>query len=118
MEAPLLIDQAVQGKLKALRSFAEANPLDIKAIAQAMEDKESIAVHRDRMNRQTIKIPGPWAYYVTYSVETGHRIGTCRHMSMSVDREGRVPSPVAAWMVAADLGFHGMICSCEAIWFE
>ena len=59
----------------------------------------------------------PVAYAVTFSIEHGHPDGTMRHISMSVDREGRVPLPVTVYMVAEVLGFCGGIEAC-AIWLE
>lgn len=49
---------------------------------------------------------------VTFSIETGHPIGTARHMSMSSPAAGRVPIPEAVWMAAAELGFTGSIEQC------
>jgi hypothetical protein len=49
-----------------------------------------------------------------FSIETGHVVGACRHMSMSIVRVGRVPSQEAVWMVAEQLGFSGGLTACTA----
>jgi hypothetical protein len=69
------------------------------------------------MNAQTVVIPGPWQFFVVFTIETGHPAGTCRHMSLSIRRKDRVPSPAAVWMVAEELGFSGGLLACSA-WLE
>jgi hypothetical protein len=54
---------------------------------------------------------------VTFSIETGHGSGVCRHLSMSSKRHGRTPTPEAVWLIAALLGFQGGLEAC-AIWEE
>ena len=66
------------------------------------------------MTAQTIRIDGPWPFFVTFSIETGQPVGPCRHMSMSIRREDRVPHPDAVWLIAAELGFVGGLDSCQA----
>ena len=73
------------------------------------------AKHMKQMTRQTIQIP--MNFLVTFSVETGQPMGVCRHMSMSVDQEGRTPSPEALWMVAEEFGFVGSLQDCK-VWKE
>jgi hypothetical protein len=67
------------------------------------------------MNAQSLRLP--LDFMVTFSIETGHPVGTCRHMSMSSGKRGRVPSPAAAWMVAEALGFVGELDTCT-VWME
>jgi len=68
-----------------------------------------------QMTKQTVYLPA--AYAVTFSIETNHPAGTCRHMSMSVKTEGRVPNEHAVWMVCEELGFTGSLQECH-IWLE
>lgn len=118
ISSPLLITPAVEAQLRALKDLAEAFPRSINDIATAMETDAGRSEHRDNMTLQSVVIPGPWPFYVTYSVETGHPIGAVRHMSMSVKRDERIPHPIAVWMIAAYLGFTGDLCSCEKVWME
>lgn len=112
----LVIGAEQKKKIAALRTLATANPVDVKRLAKAIKLPPLKAKHMQQMTRQTITIP--MNFLVTFSVETGHhRIGACRHMSMSVDQEGRLPSPEALWMVAEEFGFVGGLRDCK-VWKE
>lgn len=116
--APLIVDATITQELHDLRDLADAAPLDIQDIRTALHTAMGRRRHRKRMQRQTVAIPGaPWPFFVTYSREVGHGAGACRHMSMSVAREDRVPHPAAVWLIAAELGFLGSIDDC-AVWVE
>jgi hypothetical protein len=105
--APLVITPEVLERLKNLSVLAFQHPVDIQVLMVSISDAEKKKLHLEQMNKQTIKIPGIWNFYVTLSIETNQPCGTCRHMSMSIARDGRVPSPEAVWMIAAELGFTG-----------
>jgi hypothetical protein len=115
--APLIVTADVRAKLERLRDFAARRPVDVAELLRANDDRASMAAHRKRMTAQTINVPGPWPFFVTFSVETGHPAGTCRHLSMSLIREGRAPSPEAVWMIAEIMGFTGSIQDCR-LWLE
>lgn len=115
MTTPLLIGPDERAALAALVKRAELNPVDMRTLSQRLEDPAQKAAHMDAMTAQTVAIPA--AYLVTFSIEHGHPGGPARHMSISVDREGRVPSPVGVWMVAQELGFVGALEKC-AVWSE
>jgi|SRR5215831_14620768 len=102
---PLIIGEAQKRDLEELRKRAAAAPIDMPPLIEALKTPEGKRRHMDRMNELTIDIP--LAFKVTFSIEVNHPCGTCRHMSMSVDRRGRTPSPEAVWMVAKELGFTG-----------
>ncbi len=116
--APLIIDERARRRLADLRARAMASPLDVLQIMRDVKTPAGKAHHLAKMEKQTVRIDGPWPFFVTFSVETGHRAGTCRHMSMSVFRKGRVPSPEAVWMVAAEMGFVGSLEACDGVWTE
>ena len=67
------------------------------------------------MEAQTIAIPV--GYLVTYSIETGHPLGVCRHMGISRAGHGAVPTLEAVWMVAECFGFVYGLFACK-VWFE
>jgi hypothetical protein len=115
MSTPLLIGDEQRAELCALRERANAAPVDVRTLVERIATPAGREQHRDHMTAQTVAIP--MAYLVTFSVEIGHPIGTCRHLSMSVQREGRVPNEYAVWMVAEALGFVGglELCTC---WLE
>lgn len=116
--SPLLITPEIVEKLKALRAQAERDMVNINTVIEMLKTKTGKRRHMERMTRQTLVIPGPWPYFVTFSVETGHPAGLARHMSMSVQREGRVPSPIMAWHIAGYLGFSGEFSACDEMYRE
>lgn len=115
MSTPLIIDDAIRAQLHTLRKLAEANPVDMPPLLARLTTPEGKAAHKAQMTQQSVEIP--LAYLVTFSIERDHPCGTCRHMSMSVAREGRVPNEFALWMVAAELGFWGSLKECT-LWSE
>jgi hypothetical protein len=116
MGTPLVIDDAVREQIKALVELAEANPVQVRDLLERLQVPEQKRQHMAQMTRQTIEVP--LAFLVTYSIEHGHPVGPCRHLSMSIAREGRVPSPEAVWMIAKEFGFWGELKDCSAIWPE
>lgn len=112
---PLLIGTDEVQALQTLRDLAAQNQFDVRPIHDRPHDRKLMEAHRKRMSAQTIMLPV--AYFVTFSIETGHPSGVARHMSMSVEREGRAPLPEAVWMVAEELGFVGGLETC-AVWLE
>jgi hypothetical protein len=115
--SPLIITPEVTAALHRLREAASRHPIDMPARLTAIETPEGMHRHRQQMTAQTIEIPGPWPFFVTFSMETGHPVGICRHLSMSIARAGRVPNEVAVWMIAEQLGFTGGLDACQA-WKE
>ncbi len=115
--SPLIITPDVSANLRDLRAKARLKPVDIKGLLRTIKTPRGKRLHMDAMQAQTVVIPGPWPFFVTYSIETGHPAGTCRHMSMSVRREGRVPHPEAIKMIADEMGFVGGLEACT-VWPE
>jgi hypothetical protein len=111
----LIFDADIREGIRHLCEFAFSQPVNMPEVVERLKTPEGRKEHRAQMTRQTMEIPV--GYLVTFSVETGHPCGTCRHMSMSVHREGRVPHPAALWEVAKEFGFWGALQKC-AIWEE
>ena len=118
MDAPLIMTDDVRAALESLRARAALAPVDVRSLKDQIATAQGDRTHRQQMNRQTVVIPGPWPFYVTFSIETGHPAGACRHMSMSIRRAGRVPHPAAVEMVAAMLGFVGGMKDYTLAWPE
>jgi hypothetical protein len=112
---PLIVGEAQRQALHKLRALAAANPLDMPTVMERLKTRAGTAAHMRQMTKQTIDIP--LAFSVTFSIEVGHPVGTCRHMSMSSDRTGRLPTPEAVWMIAEELGFVDSLAACH-FWFE
>lgn len=112
---PLLIGAAEREALQALRELAAASPVDMSNLLEVIGTEKGKAAHMRQMSEQTVCLPTN--YFVTFSIEHGHPVGTCRHMSMSVGSKERVPRPEAIWMVAEELGFVDCLESCK-VWIE
>jgi hypothetical protein len=113
---PLVIGPAELAALAALRERAAEHPVDMPRLMRVIKRRRWKAAHMRQMTAQTVHIP--ICFLVSFSIEAGHPIGTCRHMSMSSAIPGRVPSPEAVWMVAEPLGFVGGLDACCAQWLE
>jgi hypothetical protein len=111
----LIIGTEEKAALEKLRELASSNPIDMPKLVESIKTPEGKAAHRRMMTAQTVDLPV--AFKVTYSIETGHPIGTCRHMSLSVQKKGRVPNQQAVEMVMAELGYYGTIADCIP-WIE
>lgn len=112
MGAPLIISDEVERGLASLRDTAGRNPLDMAWVMEQVKTPAGRKRLDVLMSKYTMLIPGPFPFKVTYSVEQGHPSGTMRHFSMSIRKEGSVPSPEALWMVAEKLGFSGSLRMC------
>jgi hypothetical protein len=115
MSTPFLIGPVEIEALHQLREMAAAHPVDMQKLVPQLKNKKGKRRHMDQMNRQSVMIPVE--FLVTFSIETGHPAGTCRHMSMSSPAPGRVPLPEAIWMAAEELGFIGGLERCM-VWLE
>jgi hypothetical protein len=116
MPTPLIIGPVEKAQLYRLRELAASHPVDMTTLMARLETRDGKRMHMRQMSKQTIYLPANFA--VTFSIETGHPVGTCRHMSMSVNRADRVPSLEGVWMAAEELGFVGGLTSCQAVWPE
>ena len=113
---PLTFGPEERESLHRLRDLAAQHPVDMAALMKRLDNPREKRKHMKQMSDQTIFIP--LAYAVTFSIEYNHPgEKTARHMSMSVNREGRVPNEHAVWMVAEELGFVGAFKDC-VIWLE
>lgn len=113
---PLLIGAKQKQAIRAVCALAEANPIDMLQRIEQLQTEVGKIAHMAQMTGQTIELPT--AFLVTYSVELGHPAGKCRHLSVSIEREGRVPSPEGVWIIAQEFGFTGQIKDCARIWLE
>jgi hypothetical protein len=102
---PLIIGASQRTQLNALRDFAAGHPVDMTRAQAACRSPEGLRQHLNTMDILTIELPV--AYRVTFSIDLGHPVGPCRHMSLSSRRRDKSPVPAAVWMVCEELGFVG-----------
>jgi hypothetical protein len=111
---PLIIGEKQKQALQELRERASLNTIDVRKVLTL--SGVALEAYRERMlTDYSVEIPE--AYRVTYSIETNHPAGNCRHMSISSRRSGRTPTPAAVWLIALELGFIGNLDLCK-IWTE
>jgi hypothetical protein len=116
MMTPLFIGTGERELLRQLRELAALHPVDMQGLTERLKLPALKKRHMRQMTAQTVYLPA--AYAVTLSIEFNHPQGrTARHMSMSVDREDRIPNQHAVWMVAEELGFTGALSDC-IVWLE
>lgn len=110
---PLLIDDTVKARLAQLKEMAETNPVSLHTLQTLTRNPKDVLkmMHMTQMTMQTMN------FSLTYSVEE-QPLGLYRHMSMSVNKEGRLPNTFALWLVAKELGFWGTLDDCDSIYKE
>lgn len=111
----LILGETQVAALKHLRDKAAAAPIDVRAVLRQCQTPAGTEAHLHRMEDFTVLLP--INFKLTFSIETGHPAGPCRHMSMSSLRHGRAPLPEAVWMACEALGFAGGLESC-GFWLE
>jgi hypothetical protein len=57
-------------------------------------------------------------FRVVYSIEDQPHCGLCHHLSVSVNTEGRAPSPDAVEAIMRAFGISGTINDCLNVWLE
>jgi hypothetical protein len=110
MKGMLIIGEEEREAMRKLRELAAEHPIEMQSLVKKLKDPAHKRRHMEQMTRQSIQLPVD--FMLTYSIEHGHPAGTCRHMSLSVSRDGRVPNEHAVWMVADELGFVGGLEAC------
>jgi hypothetical protein len=115
MSTPLIIDEVGRKRIRELCAAAQAKPVDMLKLVSRINTADGKEQHVAQMTAQTIDIP--LAFRVTFSVENGHPCGTCYHMSVSVQRKGRIPNEHAVWLIAQEFGFKDSLQKCT-VWPE
>jgi hypothetical protein len=113
--SPLILGETQRADLAALRAKAMAEPINTNVVLAHTVTPAGMRAHMKRMEEFTIILPT--AFVLTFTLEERPKAGLCRHMSLSVLRRRRAPSPEAVWMVAEELGFWGSLEQCS-VWLE
>ena len=103
---PLVIDEAVRAKMRAVVALAEGRPIPLEVLQVLARGEPPPS---DLNADFTFDIP--MGFTVTYTHEAQEK-GLLRHLSMSVHRKGRVPHPVAVQMVMEEMGFIHKLEDC------
>jgi hypothetical protein len=95
----LLIDERIRGRIKSVVKFAHANPVTRERLLATVQGRAP-AIGEDLRYRLEI----PIGFRCVYS-EEDQPDGLMRHLSVSVDRVGRAPSPEAMGVLMLEFGF-------------
>jgi hypothetical protein len=106
----LVIDYRQRKRLADLRALANRHPVNAAELPHTLATDEGKVAHLQVITSQTIELPV--GFLLSFTVETGHPCGTIRHMTLSVMRVDRIPTPEACELVAAELGFVGGLAAC------
>lgn len=115
--AALIISPQGRARIAELKAFAMSTPPQdpravMKLAARALGD------FRDAQKTMTVYLPV--GYAVTYTREIQPEApgdGLCDHISVSIDRRGRMPSPEAVEVILQEFGMRP-IGESEAVWTE
>jgi hypothetical protein len=114
--AALLIGEPERQKIAELIAVAAAGVMSPQRALDAAN--EDLAGYRDMMGRM-LSIELPVGYYVTYSHER-QPSGLCHHISVSVDRPGKMPSVEAVNMILEAFGMQPVLKAVpgKRVWIE
>jgi hypothetical protein len=109
---PLVIGAEQKLVIQQLVKHAEEHPVSIHEVVRAMGNPDR-AVGNDPSFQCVI----PLGYLCVYSHEQ-QTPGMCKHLSVSVDGDGKAPSPAALLMLMQEFGFRGGFESLDSVWEE
>lgn len=97
----LIIGKEATQDIARVKEYAELNPLKLHTVIRSVGRPET-AIGNNENHVCLIRI----GYKVVYSIEE-QSDGNYRHLSVSVDKKGRTPSPQALEMLMKEFGFIG-----------
>lgn len=129
--AVLMISPEIQTAIKAAVEKARENPLPLKDVLklQATIDQSSTVVTNEKrekavallkdeiFSRRNVFVEIPVGFLAAISFEQ-QPDGLTRHLSVSVEREGKLPSPQAVKMIAEEFGFQFNRMLPGRLWIE
>ncbi len=104
---PLIIDEELKSKISALVAYAEKNPFSMDNVLDVYNNEMAPA---GDMDQYTLILP--FGYKIVYSIEN-QPVGNVRHLSMSIDADGKLPSTVVVKIIMKMIGFENEIEDCQ-----
>ena len=101
--AVLMVGEAEKQQIKNLIAFAALHPYSTEQLKKIIAG-ELKAPGDSALNNISL----PVGFNVTYTVEE-QPFGKARHISVSVDRPGKLPAPEAVDMILEEFGFRGRL---------
>lgn len=124
MATPIIINDDVRQEIFKVVEHAWKNIVPIYKMAEGGKLKKGMPNPIAGDKGHIIIIPH--GFQVIFSIEDqgdqiqeGERggLGKCRHLSMSINKQGRLPNPIAIDMVMEEFGFDNRFYHC-AVWSE
>lgn len=112
--AALVIGETQRKQIADLVAVATANPLDARRV-KAAADRDLVA-YRDMMATLTLELP--IGFLVTYTHEQQPQAGLCHHISISVRRPKKMPSPEAVQVILMEFGMRPLEDRQGGFWIE
>lgn len=110
---PLFLTPEVQAAATQLIAYAREHPVSVADLRRMKAgDLPAVGAHPQ------FAIEIPMGFRVVYSHEMQPVLGHCRHLSISVDREGKGPGVEAVNAIAKLFGFKEGIMSADHNWIE
>ena len=108
---PLIIGEEQRAEIQRVRRHAEAHPFSRADLQRLI--KTSVRIGNDPNFTCTL----PVGFRVTFTIEE-QPAGLCRHISVSVDTDGRWPSEAAVEMIMQEFGYRGGLKSALTVYPE
>lgn len=102
----LIIDDATKKEIKRVVDFAEANPYSLDDLFDIKNKQKKCA---GDSKDYTAYIPV--GYKMVFSIEHQPK-GAVRHLSVSVDKKGKMPNPEAVKEIMKEVGFFNQLENC------
>jgi hypothetical protein len=104
---PMVIDDNVKRKIERLAAYAEAHILSMDELLDIVNKQAP-----PPGDNKNFVVEIPVGYRVVYTIED-QPAGKVRHLSVSVDKVGKVPSITAVQEIMRMIGFKGELNECK-----
>lgn len=120
---PIIVNDEVRAEIFRVVSHAWKNIIPIAELAKSGQLQQGMPNPIGDSMDHVVLIPQ--AFKVVFSIEDQGSekingrggLGRCRHLSMSINKPGRVPNPIAVDMIVEEFGFDNPLYHC-AVWAE
>lgn len=106
MPRPFIINEQIIESLNSLKKYAEEHPFTIQDLENIINNKFLVPGDRNEFRRYI-----PLGYKVVLTIEK-QESGLVRHLSMSVNTKGKLPSKYVVQEVMKILGFKSKLSNC------
>lgn len=104
---PLIIDDNIREQLASLVEYAERNIISMDYLLDQKNGEEQPPGDYKEYTRIL-----PFGYRIVFTIES-QPVGKIRHLSMSVDEDGKLPNMVAVQEIMNLIGFQKTLFNCK-----